>query len=451
MKDFLGFLKNRKDKKAKPKTAAVPKTAPAEPDHTSDQNSEAEADVAEAGEPAETIEETVNETEPAAAEETGTEPAADEESEAEPAAEQELLQEQESEAGQEPVTEAGPEESETPEEPETPEEAPEETADAAETPVGEEETKEAEPSESAAEATADKAADVKGKAKPGKKEKAAKQKKEKFPKPKKEKKIMTSGSKNGKLKLILIILLAVVIAAAGGFFAATKFFLKGDAPDKEKKESTKTEESTKESTSKHGEESAKKTSEAGLQVKKITVKAADINIGDLEGHLASEYIKILRTKNYVIKYRTTTVYEGQSFPVETTYAVYGDNIAMASADRSTVILNQNVYMIDHTNRTMLYWRATKTENLRDIDTSDMVFVQSTESGGLVCEEYSTATALIKFCFKDNALVQIATIINKQDVLMDIIEFKEGAPMDLFVVPGDYQSSNITDSTEGKRP
>ena len=276
-------------------------------------------------------------------------------------------------------------------------------------------------------------------------------KKRKFPAPPK-----VAGFKipfKGKRKILLIVLAIVLAAGAGAGFAMMKLGLIGSSSGEHKSESAKTEHSAdKEEAGAEGEHSSSESKASEPQIAKITVTAIDIDLGVLEGHLASNYIKILRTKNYTIRYRTTTVYNGQSYEAETTYAVYGDNIALSSGDRSTVILNQNVYILDHTNRTMISWRATQTENLRTIDTSDMVFEGSSESGGLICEEYTTATARIKFYFRDAALVEIVTVINNQDESMDILEFKEGVPMELFNVPGDYQNTNITDTiNDGQRP
>jgi hypothetical protein len=277
-------------------------------------------------------------------------------------------------------------------------------------------------------------------------------KKRKFPAPPK-----VAGSKGlfkGKRKILAIVLVIVLAAGAGGGFAMMKLGMIG-ASSKEKKTESSESENSNSAEGGHaseGEHGAQESKAAESQIAKITITAIDIDLGELEGHLASNYIKILRTQNYTIRYRTTTVYDGQPYEVETTYAVYGGNVAMASADRSTVILNQNVYMMNHTNKTMISWRATQTENLRTIDTSDITFVGSSEAGGLICEEYTTATARIKFYFKDEALVKIITVINNQDADMDILEFKEGVPMDLFTVPGDYQNTNITDTVDaGQRP
>jgi len=264
------------------------------------------------------------------------------------------------------------------------------------------------------------------------------------------------GAKNhfkGKRKILVIVMVVVLVAGAGAGFAFMKLGIIGASSGEKKPESSHSASSeAKEESGAEGEHGASESKAAEPQIAKITVTAIDIDLGELEGHLASNYIKILRTKNYTIKYRTTTVYDGQPYTMETTYAVYGENVAMTSGDRSTVVLNQNVYIMDHTNRTMISWRATQTENLRTIDTSDIAFAGSSETGGLVCEEYTTATALIKFYFKNEALAEVDTVINNQVADMEIIEFKEGVPMELFVVPGNYQNTNITDTvSEGQRP
>lgn len=280
-------------------------------------------------------------------------------------------------------------------------------------------------------------------------------KKKNFPAPKKEKKKSAGKEKKrpamfhkekklpgffkGKLKVVAILVAAGIVIALLGGFVSSKLGEKTESAKESNKESVQT------------EESASDTKNADKKTDKKVKKAEDIDIGDLEGHLASDFIKILRAENYMIRYKTTTVYEGKSYDVETTYAVSGNNIALSSGDRATIVLDKKVYMLNNTDRSMISWDVTQTDNLKRIDTTDMVFTGSSEANGLVCEEYTTSTANIKFFFKDKKLTEIITNINKQDVDMNIIEVSEKVPAELFVVPSDYRNTDISDSTDAERP
>jgi flagellar basal body-associated protein FliL len=214
------------------------------------------------------------------------------------------------------------------------------------------------------------------------------------------------------VKLLLIVLL--IALAAVGFGYVKEIIFKEKAPQK-------TEESVKEEQSK---------------------EPADIDMTGLENHLATDFIKALKSDRYMIKYKTTTEYNGESFEVETTYAVNGKSIAMASGDRATIVKDKKVYMLDHTNKRILSWDVTKSNDLKRIDTDGLAYVGSSDTDGLACEEYASATTQLKLYFKDGKLFRIATVINKMNVVMDAIEVSKKVPDSLFQVPPDYFTTEI---------
>lgn len=170
-------------------------------------------------------------------------------------------------------------------------------------------------------------------------------------------------------------------------------------------------------------------------------------LGDLENRLAADFIKTLQGEQYLIKYRTTTVYEGTAYEVETTFAVSGKSIAMVSADRATIVRDNQVFMLNHTDKTIISWKVTLSDNLKRIDAEGLVYQGSSEAGGLVCEEYTTAAQTrIRIYFSGNELKKVATSINHQDIVMDIVEVSKEVPESLFVVPAGYQITNLSNST-----
>lgn len=166
--------------------------------------------------------------------------------------------------------------------------------------------------------------------------------------------------------------------------------------------------------------------------------------GGLENRLASDFIKILQSGNYTIRYKTTTVYEGKPYEIETTYAVSGSSIAMASSDRATVVRDDKVFMMNHTDRTIISWDVgDKDNNLRRIGVQGMVYIESMEENGLVCEEYESSSARFKLYFKGKEPVKMRMSAKGQDMDIDIIEVEEEASADIFEVPPGYLTTYLT--------
>lgn len=226
----------------------------------------------------------------------------------------------------------------------------------------------------------------------------------------------TGGGKPRKRKLPLKLLLIVLLIAlaAAGFGYVKGIILEKLAPEK---------------TEENVGEDPKQDSE-------------DVDMTGLENHLATDFLRTLKSNKYMIKYRTTTEYSGESFEVETTYAVNGDSIAMESGDRATVVKDGKVYMLDRTNKRILSWDVTKSNDLKRIETEGLQYVGSSESGGLVCEEYATSATRLKLYFEGGKLVRMATAMNNLDVVMDIVEVSKKAPESLFEVPEDYFTTVI---------
>lgn len=256
--------------------------------------------------------------------------------------------------------------------------------------------------------------------------KAPKPKKQKEPKKKNQKASETGGGEpaNPKLKkkrrllLFLAILLALVILTGMG---VQKFILK----DKTSAEKT--------SGGVHSEQQKEKGKKA---------KQPDLD-PSLENHLATDLIKTLNSQQYLIKYKTTTVYDNQSFEMETTYAVSGSNIALSSGDRSTIVKDGKTYVLNHTDKTILSWDIKQSAGTpKRLDTDGLVYSGSSQKNGLSCEEYKTASTYFKLYFKDKVLVKMVTVMNGMDTVMDISEISKKVPADMFVIPQGYQLSEL---------
>jgi hypothetical protein len=162
----------------------------------------------------------------------------------------------------------------------------------------------------------------------------------------------------------------------------------------------------------------------------------------IENHLATDFIKTLNSQKYLIKYKTTTVYNNQSFEVETTYAVSGSSIALNSADRSTIVKAGKVSVLNHTDKTILSWDIGHSTDPKRLDTDGLVYSGTSQESGLVCEEYKTASTYFKLYFKDKVLVKMVTVMNGMDTVMSISEVNKKVPADMFDIPQGYQLSEL---------
>ena len=216
------------------------------------------------------------------------------------------------------------------------------------------------------------------------------------------------------LVLLVVLLVLAGLAGAGHIKGLLNGFLKGDAEGK-KTESVQEEEKE---------------------------KADDADLQSFKGNMGYGFIKTLRSDQYMIKYRTTTEYEGKSYEVETAYAVSGGSISLAAGDRATIVRDGRVYMLNHTGKSILSWDVAHADDLKRINTEGIEFVGSREEGGLICEEYKTASSGIKLYFDGKNLVRMETNINKIDTIMNILAVSKKVPDSLFVVPEDYTMTVI---------
>lgn len=268
------------------------------------------------------------------------------------------------------------------------------------------------------------------KVKKQKEPKEPKLKKQKEPKKKKQKAPKTGDGKPAKLKiekkrrfvLFLVILLALVILTGMG---VQRFVLKDKTSD------------SKTSGNVHSEQQKEEGKENGKKAKQPALDSS------LKNHLATDFIKTLNSQQYLIKYKTTTVYDDQSFEVETTYAVSGSSIALNSGDRSTIVKDGKTYMLNHTEKTILSWDIKQSAGTpKRLDTDGLVYSGSGQENSLVCEEYKTASTYFKLYFKDKVLVKMVTVMNGMDTVMDISEIDKKVPADMFAIPQGYQLSEL---------
>ncbi len=211
------------------------------------------------------------------------------------------------------------------------------------------------------------------------------------------------------LLTILTLVFAVALTGCGG---------SADTPDADQPESVQSDSGDAE--------------EAGAQ-----------GLGDL---LSGAYVDMMKNKEYMMVYKATVDFEGQSMEVEATVAVKGEDSAMTSKgqgfETSMIFKDNKVYMIDHAGKTVTSWSDsggyTDEMETGSFEADDMTYLGNGKEDGLVYEEYSTAGGNVKYYFDGKDLVRIATVIEGQKMVMDIIEMSNRVPADMLEIPAGYQ-------------
>lgn len=186
---------------------------------------------------------------------------------------------------------------------------------------------------------------------------------------------------------------------------------------------------------------------------KENASAESTEIGDRLGKLSKSYIEIMESGNYYMAFRSTTTFEGEMMESETMMTVSGDRTAMQSksADTETamVMMDGNIYMIDHVSKTVIVMPQTTAEgdetlpempeSSEPVEVDDIEYIGSGEEDGLVYEEYRIEGGTQIFYYFDGSnLKKIKTIDESFESIMEILELSDNVSEDAFEIPADYQ-------------
>lgn len=166
-------------------------------------------------------------------------------------------------------------------------------------------------------------------------------------------------------------------------------------------------------------------------------------MGDL---LSAAYVDMMKANKYLMSYKATMEYEGQSMVMEATVAVVGDDMAMTSKgegmESSMIIKGDKIYMIDHASKTVTSFM--QSQDMVDqmdtgtIDTEGINYLGTGKEDGLVFEEYATLNGSMKYYFDGKELVKISVDSDEGNMVMEILEMSDDVPADMFEIPTGYQ-------------
>lgn len=209
--------------------------------------------------------------------------------------------------------------------------------------------------------------------------------------------------------------------------------------------------SEEESSSQATAQSSSAASTASSETEEASVESTEV--GDRLGKLSKSYIEIMGSGNYYMAFRSTTTFEGEMMEAETMMTVSGDRTAMhsksAETDTVMVMMDGNIYMVDHASKTVIVMPQTMTEgdetlpeipkSTEPVEVDDIEYIGSGEEDGLVYEEYRTESGTQIFYYFDGSdLKKIKTIDEAFESVMEILELSDNVSEDAFVIPADYQ-------------
>ena len=206
-----------------------------------------------------------------------------------------------------------------------------------------------------------------------------------------------------------------------------------------------------ESSSQSTAQSSSAANTASSETEEASVESTEV--GDRLGKLSKSYIDIMGSGNYYMAFRSTTTYEGEMMESETMMTVSGDRTAMhsttADTDTVMVMMDGNIYMIDHASKTVIVMPQTTAEgdetlpeipeSSEPVEVDDIEYIGSGKEDGLVYEEYRTESGTQIFYYFDGSdLKKIKTIDESFESVLEILEFSDNVSEDAFEIPADYQ-------------
>lgn len=174
-----------------------------------------------------------------------------------------------------------------------------------------------------------------------------------------------------------------------------------------------------------------------------TAEADTKGMGDL---LSAAYVDLMKSNEYLMEYKFTMDYGGQTVEVESTLAKKGDVMAVTSdmsGVESTMIFKEDkMYMVDHNSKTVTVMAQTEeaaaSMESGSVDMEGVTYLGTGKEDGLVYEEYSTDGGNIKYYFSGKDLVKIAFAVDGQTMMMEILELSKDVPAGMFEIPSGYQ-------------
>jgi len=175
------------------------------------------------------------------------------------------------------------------------------------------------------------------------------------------------------------------------------------------------------------------------------------DLSGLGDKLAGAYFAMAEKGTYFMKSKMTVDMEGQSVAFDSSVAVSGDDMAVATAgdgmDSLIIFKDGKTYMVDHLTKTVTVMQGVDSQSQSQdlaFDTDGITFVDSGKEDGLVYEEYSSPDgSTSKYYFSGKELVKIKMSYSYGGTSeVEILEMTDKIPAGAFDLPSGYQQVEL---------
>lgn len=178
--------------------------------------------------------------------------------------------------------------------------------------------------------------------------------------------------------------------------------------------------------------------------------AAEMEVGPLSDY----YLEQMGSGTYFMKYNILV--GGPAVDGVRTLVTFGladGRLAMVmeteQSHTAVIARDDKIYMIDHKGETIHTFSSSIQEEENPpviaeepVETEGLRYVGSGEEEGLTFEEYELEDTTTRFYFEGNELKKITTETPEMRADIDVLEFHEDPPQEMFELPTDYEVSTF---------
>lgn len=171
---------------------------------------------------------------------------------------------------------------------------------------------------------------------------------------------------------------------------------------------------------------------------------------DEKKQLSAGYADILKSGNYLLRYKISLTEKGEKAEAEVTIAADGKTVGtVMKADglsTHTLYKGNTLYWIDDAGKTYFKMSAgQKTQQTGNLaDTEDLKYVGSgtgkVNGRTLPYEEYSTGGSRLRLFLDGGKLYAITSADKSSEAVMTVLELSDKAPAELVSIPASYKQS-----------
>lgn len=176
------------------------------------------------------------------------------------------------------------------------------------------------------------------------------------------------------------------------------------------------------------------------------------------GPLLKDYMEQMSSDNYYMKYQVDVTVGNEEVPnIETSFAsrdgVAATETVTDMGRQNMVMEGDTIYMVLHDQEIVYVMDITsdeqEVEELEEpIDMEGFSFVESGTRDGLDYEVYESQELTATYYFDNGELVRMDMDSEEMQSTMEIIEFSDNPPAEMFEVPEDYEMINFGEMMEG---